>query len=215
MLLLHNTGDSTKAEMLYEKLKYELMTGELLPGEKLSIRSLSKETCAGASPVREALKRLASERVLEGSAKRSYMVPDLNDKRAVDLFNLRVLLECEAAVLALPQFNPTLLPLLRNAAELMGDALISGQLEEYMHENRKFHFLIYDQCGNTDMVAMIEQLWMQTGPSLKRGILMANYDISWNQQHLTIIAAMEARDTTALRREMLRDIEWGAEHYTR
>lgn len=129
---------------------------------------------------------------MEGGAKRSCIVPDLDDKRAVDLFNLRILLECDAAALALPQFSPTLLPPLRNAAELMGAALISGQLEEYMRENRKFHFLIYNQCGNTDMLAMIEQFWMQTGPSLKRGILMGNYDVSWNQQHIAIISALEA-----------------------
>lgn len=191
------------------------MTGALLPGQKLSIRSLSAETGSGASPVREALKRLASERALEGGAKRSYVVPNLSDKRAVDLFNLRALLECEAAALALPRFAPILLPGLRTAMSVMDTALQTGDLDTYMRQNRTFHFLIYEQCGNADMVAMIEQLWMQTGPSLRRGMQADAYDVSWNRQHGNIIAALEARDTTSLRREMLRDIGWGAEHYTR
>ena len=215
MSLLHHPARQTKAEEIYCSLKTSLMIGAMLPGRKLSIRSLSEELDAGAAPVREALKRLSSERALEGGVKRSYLVPDLSDKRAVDLFNLRALMECEAAALALPRFGPSLLPDLRDTADLMGASLSSGELEVYMRENRKFHFLIYEQCRNADMVAMIEQLWMQTGPSLRRGMLVAEYDVSWNRQHLAIIAALEARDTTALRREMLRDIGWGAEHYTR
>lgn len=215
MSLLQIANDPTQAEVVYNRLKSDLMTGVLLPGLKLSIRSVADDMGTGESPVREALKRLASERVLEGGAKRSYRVPDLDDARAVDLFNLRALLECEAAALALPRFGPTLLPELRSVAQGMGQALASGQLDGYMQQNRTFHFLIYDQCENTDMIAMIEQLWMQTGPSLRRGIGAAEFDQSWNRHHLDIIAALEARDAVTLRREMLRDIGWGAEHYTR
>lgn len=215
MSLLQIVNDPTQAEVIYGKLKTDLMIGAFLPSRKLSIRSVAEDMGTGASPVREALKRLASERVLEGSAKRSYVVPDLDDSRAVDLFNLRALLECEAAALALPRFGPTFLPALRESGGLMGKALVSRDLESYMRENRKFHFLIYNQCVNSDMIAIIEQLWMQTGPSLRRGIGAAEIDGSWNRHHMNIIAALEARDTAKLRREMLSDIVWGAEHYTR
>lgn len=215
MDMLHQWNKPTQAEEIYGRLKFDLMTGALLPGQKLSIRSLSGETGAGASPVREALKRLASERALEGDAKRPYVVPTLSDRRAVDLFNLRALLECEAAALALPRFAPTLLPGLRIARIAMEAALQAGDLGAYMRQNHTFHFLIYEQCGNADMIAMIEQLWMQTGPSLRRGMQVDAYDLSWNRQHAAIVGALEARDTSSLRREMLRDIGWGAEHYTR
>lgn len=215
MSLLQIADDPTQAEVIYGKLKTDLMIGAFLPSCKLSIRSVAEAVGTGGSPVREALKRLASERVLEGGAKRSYRVPSLSDSRAVDLFNLRALLECEAAALALPRFGPKLLPALRSAADQMGKALKCGKLEEYMLANHKFHFLIYDQCANSDMIAIIEQLWMQTGPSLRSGIGAAQSNLCWNRHHMDIIAALEARDTDALRREMLRDIGWGAEHYTR
>ena len=214
MSLLQTADDPTQAELVYSKLKADLMIGALVPSCKLSIRSVAEDMEAGAAAVREALKRLASERVLESGAKRSYRIPDLDDSRAVDLFNLRALLECEAAALALPRLGPSRLPALRAAADLMGKALMSGQLDDYMAENRKFHFLIYDQCNNGDMIAIIEQLWMQTGPSLRAGIRAAESDIDWNCHHMKIIAALEARDGVKLRQEMLRDIGWGAEHYT-
>jgi DNA-binding GntR family transcriptional regulator len=214
MTLLQAAGDPTQAEVVYSKLKADLMVGARGPSCKLSIRSVAEDIEAGAAPVREALKRLASERVLESGTKRSYRVPDLDDSRAVDLFNLRALLECEAAALALPNLGPSRLPALRAAAAVMGEALTSGQLDDYMVANRNFHFLIYDQCGNGDMIAIIEQLWMQTGPSLRAGIRAAESDINWNCHHMEMIAAIEARDGAKLRQEMLRDISWGAEHYT-
>ena len=214
MAMLQQSENPTLAEAVYGRLKFDLMIGALLPGQRLSIHTLSASTGAGASPVREALKRLASERALEGSAKRSYGVPELSDRRAVDLFNLRTLLECEAATLALPRFGPTLLPGLRSAARQMEIALKAGDLDSYMRQNLAFHFHIYEQCGNADMVAMIEQLWAQTGPSLRRGMQAASYDASWNRQHLAMVGALESRDATALKREMMRDIGWGAEHYT-
>lgn len=213
MSLLNSHSDPTQAEEVYTKLKMDLMVGVLSPSRKLSIRSVAEDLGAGTSPVREALKRLASERILDGGAKRSYVVPNLGDSRAVDLFNLRALLECEAAALALPRLGPSHLPILRDAAELMGEALMSGQLDNYMVENLRFHFQIYNRCGSNDMIAIIEQLWMQTGPSLRRGMHSAAYDISWNSSHLNIIAALETRDINAMRQEMLRDIGWGAEHY--
>lgn len=215
MSLLQTASEPTQAEVIYGRLKHDLMIGALLPSFKLSIRTVSQDMGTGVGPVREALKRLASERVLEGGAKRSYRVPDLDDDRAADLFNLRALLECEAAALALPRFGPALLPELRAVAGRMGQALSARNLEDYMRENHTFHFLIYDQCGNNDMIAMIEQLWMQTGPSLRRGISAAALDNTWNRHHIEVIAALEARDITTIRREMLRDIVWGAEHYTR
>lgn len=215
MTLLATSDTPTQAEELYSRMRFELMTGQYLPGRKLSIRSLADEAGYGASSVREVLKRLASERALESGLKKSYVVPDLDDKRAVDLFNLRSLLECEAAVLALPRFGPSLMPELRVQAEHMASAIASQTYEDYMLHNARFHFLIYENCGNPDMIAMIEQLWMQTGPSLHRGMLRAQPDATWNRQHLAIIAALEDRNAAALRREMLRDIGWGAEHYAR
>ncbi len=44
---------------------------------------------------------------------------------------------------------------------------------------------------------------------------LASPDATWNRQHLAIIGALQDRDAAALRREMLRDIGWGAEHYAR
>ncbi len=207
-MLLTVPDQPTQAEELYGQLKYKLMTGAYLPGQKLSIRKLAEEVGAGMSPVREALKRLASERVLSSLVKRSYIVPVLDRKRAADLFNLRALLESEAAVQALENITPKDIAALNATIPRMKAAIADRDHTQYMVENHQFHFLIYKLCGNPDMIAVIEQLWMQTGPSLRNGLEGEHATDSWSDEHEALIQAMTDQNKAALKSCLLRDIRW-------
>jgi len=208
MSLLTATAAPTQAEALYAQLKQQLMVGHWRPGQKLSIRKLSEETGGGMSPVREALKRLASERVLESSVKRSFAVPKLNRARTADLFSLRALLESEAALLALDAIDQRTLTHLATLIPKMQAAIERAAFDSYMSENQRFHFLIYRRCGNADMVALIEQLWMQTGPSLRAELYGAAPDASWSAIHTALLEALAQKDRDAVRQWLLRDIRW-------
>ena len=208
MTLLTVPDAPTQATMLYEQLKYRLMTGGVLPGQKLSIRKLSVEMATGIMPVREALKRLASERVLSSLVKRSYEVPLLNKKRAADLFNLRALLESEAAVQALAQISEAEVKDLRALIPRMHRAVLERRWDLYMVENHRFHFSIYHLCDNFDMIALVEQLWMQTGPSLRLGLEDSQPEPTWTDVHEALVDAISKRDGTALRIHLLTDIRW-------
>ena len=207
-MLLMVPDQPTQAETLYGQLKYKLMVGAYLPGQKLSIRKLSEEVGAGMSPVREALKRLASERVLSSLVKRSYIVPVLDRKRAADLFNLRALLESEAAVQALENIAAEDIAALNATLSPMRAAIGERDHAQYMVENHQFHFLIYQLCGNPDMIAMIEQLWMQTGPSLRQGLEGEHATESWGDEHEALVHAIKTRKKTELKACLLRDIRW-------
>jgi DNA-binding GntR family transcriptional regulator len=198
----------TQAEEVYSHLKTKLMQGAILPGAKLSIRKLAEDLDTGMSPVREALKRLASERVLSSHAKRSYVVPVLDPKRAADLFNLRALLECEAAIQALPFIDVQTIRRLTACSRKMHAAIRDRQHDVYMTENHRFHFIVYGLCGNADMIAVIEQLWMQTGPTLRKGLEDVKPDHSWREIHEALVRAFSQKDEEDLRACMLQDIRW-------
>lgn len=213
MSLLSACPEPTQAEAVYGRLKSALMTGLHRPGQKLSIRRLAEDLGTGTSPVREALKRLASERVLDGSAKRSYAVPVLGAKRTADLFNLRALLECEAAVRAVERIDAATIDAIARTVGRMEEAVAEGRPgayapDAYMVENHRFHFLIYRGSGNPDMIAVIEQLWMQTAPSLRAVLDAATPDAGWREVHDAVVDALRARSAEATRAALLRDIRW-------
>ena len=85
--------DRSLSEDIYATLKERLMLGHYQPGDRLSMRKLASEFGTSPMPVREALKHLASENVIESAAAKAFHIPSLSDKRAADLFDLRALLD--------------------------------------------------------------------------------------------------------------------------
>ena len=206
--------DPSLSDKVYAELKHRLMLGKVHPGQKLSMRKLAAEFGTSPMPVREALKRLASEHALESEAAKAFNVPDLSAKRAADLFELRALLEGSAARAALPRLTKARLTKLTKLNARISKHLTTQDAAAYMADNHLFHFTIYGRADNPDMVFMIEQLWMQTGPSLRLGLeRRTDTAPQWNAEHTPLLEALHAGDADAVERSMQNDIAWGAEFY--
>ena len=91
---------------VYEELRTRLITGKIMPGIGLSTRGLALELGVSQMPVRDALSRLAAEGAVQIRSKRKIEVPAMTADRFADLLACRLLLEPEAAVLALPHIGP-------------------------------------------------------------------------------------------------------------
>ena len=90
---------------IYQRLRWALIVGDYEPGDRMSIRSIATELESGLMPVREALKRLASERALSSATKRSFRVTELQPGQASELFFVRARLEGVATELATPMMT--------------------------------------------------------------------------------------------------------------
>ena len=202
------------SEEIYATLKQRLMLGGYLPGDRLSMRKLAVEFGTSPMPVREALKRLASEHVIESAAAKAFNVPSLSGKRAGDLFELRAILEGRAVEMVHASITPELLNELDGLCDRMDAHFKLRDFAAYMVDNHRFHFLLYRLTDNSDLVAMIEQLWMKTGPSLSQGLLESKVvNPDWNADHRRLCAAIEEGRVSDLGTIMRADIEWGADFY--
>ncbi len=90
----------SQAEQAYYRLRELIVTLQLLPGALLNERDLMEETGLGRTPVREALRTLANERLVEVFPRRGVMVASVNAGDLAGLSELRALLEPPAARLA-------------------------------------------------------------------------------------------------------------------
>lgn len=84
-------------EQIYSSLKAMILTGELRPGSRLSERDLASRLSVSRTPLREALSRLAQEKLAKGRPNRGYVVAELDYKAIKDLIEVRVLLDAYAA----------------------------------------------------------------------------------------------------------------------
>jgi DNA-binding GntR family transcriptional regulator len=199
-ILLHNS--------VYDELCWRMITGRITPGITLSTRGLAQELGVSQMPVREALARLAAERAIEIRSKRRITVPAMTPARFDDLLRCRLLLEPEAARLALDFIDKPRLKLLREIDAKMDVALRTGDVNAYMEGNFNFHFGLYRAQKLATLNQLIETLWLQFGPYMR--VVYGRFGTAQLvDQHQLALAAIEAQDREALSRAIHRDIEDG------
>jgi len=204
--------DETREPLLhasvYEELRRRLTTGKITPGVGISTRGLALELGVSQMPVREALGRLSAEGAVLIRSKRKIETPPMTRERFTDLLACRLLLEPEAAGLALPHIDAPALSRLRELDRDLDAAIAAGDVIRYMEFNAAFHFNLYRANGRTTLNRLIESLWLQFGPFM-RTVYEHFGAANLVDQHRLALDAAEAGDTPALRAAIAADIADG------
>ena len=90
----------TLNDRVYRELKNSIMSGAFKPGVELTLRSVAEALGTSFMPVRDAMRRLVTERGLEIRPSRTIAIPTLSAEEFLELRRVRVLLEGEAVALA-------------------------------------------------------------------------------------------------------------------
>jgi DNA-binding GntR family transcriptional regulator len=206
----------TLNERVYVELRNAIMASRLVPGEAISLRSLAKALGTSAQPIRDAVKRLMSEKALEVLPNRTVRVPPLTEERFRDLYRIRVLLEGEAAALATAHITPEEIKRLEKLTASMHTALSRQDLKALFHCNQEFHFIVYRAAKSNILLSMIENLWLLVGPYLPVPALRdrRNEEVFDNitvTHHGSLIAALRSSKPNAARKAVAADITATAE----
>ena len=194
--------------VVYAELRRRLVTGKMSPGHGLSTRSLATELGVSQTPVRDALSRLAAEGAVEIRSKRRILVPPMTRERFDDLFRCRLLLEPEAAALAMPHIDAARLARLIEIDAALDQAIASGDADAYMQCNPAFHFTLYRAPDRRNLTQLIEMLWLQFGPFMRLVYGRLGTATLIDQHHLAL-DAIKAKDEAALRAAITADISDG------
>jgi DNA-binding GntR family transcriptional regulator len=204
-----NVTQASLSDRIYQSIKWSLIIGEYFPGSDLSIRSVAKKMGTSTMPVREALTRLASERLLQSSVKRSYKVAELDPKQVADQFFVRARLEGIATLLAAPNMTSSQIDELETLASMMERDIESGNNENYIVRNYNFHFSIYAASQNEELFWSIERLWAQTGPYLAQAVRSQTMPGEWQILHNNIAKAIRSRNAELAAQLVEKDVSWG------
>lgn len=199
---------ATLRAAVYEDLRYRLITGRIAPGVGMSTRGLAQQLGVSQMPVRDALSRLAAEGAVSIRSKRKVMVRPMTTERLGEIMRCRLLLEPEAAVQALPHLGGAEIDALREVDAEIDAALTGGNVNDYMANNFRFHFLIYRPRAQTILTRMIETLWMQFGP-LMRVVYSRVNTARLVDQHHAALEAIAHGDPGLLRHAIASDIADG------
>ena len=135
------------ADQVFEHLENDILSGKYSRGEVLTESRLSNEMGVSRTPIREALRRLEQEHLIEESGKGSVVI-GITEKDLKDIFLIRGKLECMAASLAAENRTEEQLEELREVLELQEFYLSKSDAERIKHMDNKFHRTLYRLSGS-------------------------------------------------------------------
>tara|TARA_B100001142_G_scaffold251465_1_gene251773 strand:- start:113 stop:757 length:645 start_codon:yes stop_codon:yes gene_type:complete len=195
-------------DQLFRTLRKRIMFGEVSPGQAMTLRGIGTEFEISVTPVREALKRLAAEGALSISVTGRFQTPELSQDRIEELASLRALIEVELAVRALPRAHMALIERLQTINNSIALAVAKADAVTYIRTNLEFHRTLYLRAQAPAMLATVETVWLQMGPTMRAlyGRLQRK-DPPIN--HRLILAALKAGDEAGLRVAVRADVTQG------
>jgi GntR family transcriptional repressor for pyruvate dehydrogenase complex len=221
-------GDAVRIEPIERRKVYELVSerltaqidGTLTAGDPLPAeRELAVRYGVGRSSVREALRMLESRGVIESRGSGAFVVaPRRNpfeqplslvvsgeEVDRAQLFEVRRMLEAEAAALAARRRTPDQVEQLRGETDAMERAL--GAPEEYVAADIRYHLVIAEAAGNPLILHLMQAIRERLTEMFGTVYRFPGGPQRSIAQHREIVAAVEAGDAAAARMSMTEHIE--------
>ncbi len=195
-------------ERVYRALRGRILHGELPPGAPLTIRGIGAQFGVSMTPAREAVRRLAAEGALVLSPSGRVTTPELSSERIEELSAVRALIETELASRALPRAHIALIERLQTINAALPETILQGDAVAYIRTNLEFHRTLYLRAQAPAMLAMIETVWLQLGPTMRK-IYEKRSRTDVPPHHRLILAALRAGDEPGLRLAVRTDVTQG------
>jgi DNA-binding GntR family transcriptional regulator len=205
-------------QLVAERLRAEILEGRLPPGTWIRQERIAKEMGVSQMPVREALRELSAEGLVEHAPYRGVRVAEVRIDDVADLYACRAYVEGLAARAAAAVITDDELRELRSLAEKMKRRLAPRHLAEYRELNRRFHTLVFMASRRPFLVRTLEQLWgsfptmLLTRFNETAAASLPDRDAEDVAEHAAILDALERRDGAGAERAIRHHIEEAARH---
>jgi DNA-binding GntR family transcriptional regulator len=181
-------------DAVYDALKVAITKGDLPPGQRLIEHQLSLRMRTSRIPIREAIKKLEKDGLVEQFHKRGFVVKSVTKTEIEETFGIRAVLESYAAYLATERLTDVLMRGLENTVQTYRDALAENDVEGMMAANAQFHEMIYKASGSEKLYALISNF--RDFISRYRKTLLTTHDFAKMslEDHIRMLDAMNERN---------------------
>jgi DNA-binding GntR family transcriptional regulator len=199
---------SSVVDQVYAAMRERIISGEFARGERVHQEDVAAELGVSRTPVREALRRLAAEGLIEMRTNRGARVADLVETDMDEPYEARLVLEPAAAKLAAQRALEKPQGRMRRAIATQRRAI--PNVERTFSANRDFHLGLVEASGNAFLLRFAEQLWVaRIGAVIYERQAETpermRLDADEHEQILDAIAAGDARAAESLTRRHIAD----------
>lgn len=194
MSTVPDTNNSVLSARIAEELRQQILDGALSPGERIRQEELAEQFGASRIPVREALRMLVADGLVNVISNSGAWVSSLTQAQCSELYQMRERLEPLLLRYSISNLDEGSFDRLDDMVELMRD---TDDIEEFMRLDRAFHWATYAGANTSTLGELIERLWNTTQPYRRvftRLVRSEGIEVT-HLEHDLLVAAIRRRDT--------------------
>jgi DNA-binding GntR family transcriptional regulator len=206
------TSDRTdyvvKSDFAYDVVRRRILSNDYPPGSSFNQANLAAELGISTTPLREALRKLQSEGLVDLGAHRDALVTQLSVEEARDLLEMRLALDPLAAGLAAQRRTRDDIAQIRAASDIR--ALPGHPSVEQLVRHRRFHQAIYRSSHNDVLITTLDALWDKSDRYRLAGLRRNRGDDELHQkdtEHHELMMCVIAGDSDGASEIMRRHIQ--------
>lgn len=178
-------------QLAYDYIRSNIREGRFAAGYRLIAEDIAKAIDASRMPVREAFRRLATEGLIEIRPNRGVTVRRVSIDEMHEIFEMRAVLEAQAARTALDRIGPREMTELENLLALMHQQ--GEDAQQWVTYHRRFHEYICHLSGRARLISTIDSLHSVVEPHMR--LWMRNTpNANDNSDHQAVVNALKSGD---------------------
>lgn len=184
------------ADQIFEKLERDILSGKYARGELLSEQRLSAELGVSRTPVREAIRRLEQEKLME-DAPRGMIVVGISREDMMDMYEIRLQLEGPMARRAALNISDEQLKQMRDTLDLQYyycERQHSDSSDQIKNLDSRFHELLYSAGGSRAFYDVLSRLHKRITKFRMASISRQSRALESIREHEAILEALAAHD---------------------
>ena len=201
-----SADNQTRTERLAEQISNAILAGEFAPGARLDEQQLAQRFGVSRTPVREALRQLATSGLIDLRPRRGALVADLSPQDVETMFV--AMAEMVASCARLSALRMTSLERRRLEAlhEQMGVLVGTGDPQTYADANQTFHLTIYAGAHNSVIADFTSGLRRRVAPFRRAQFRTSGRLPLSFEEHGVVVTAILAGDAAGAHAAMLRHV---------
>jgi DNA-binding GntR family transcriptional regulator len=194
-------------DQVYETIKKEIIACVFYPGQQIAQPQLAERYNVGITPIREALQRLAKEKLVQSIPRFGYIVTPITLADVAEIFELRLILEAASARLAAERSSKEQLEKLADLANYTYVYKDHNSYTEFLMHNSEFHLTVAAASGNRRLVESLSQFLDGLMRVFHLGLDIRDSAEEMRNEHKVLVEALFSRDSDRAERVVCEQVE--------
>jgi len=198
LAILRSDRPGLSQQLILDEIRRAILTGDVPPGSPIPVDETAEVFGVSRIPIRETLKTLIGEGLVEHQPRAGYTVASLTVEEFKEIYIVRGVLEMAALTAAIGNAEPEDDRRAAQALEALDRAMATHDHPAYQRESREFHLALVRPARMPRLLHMIELVWNLTEPIQPMKHITDAHRHQLHVQHGTMLQAFSGRDSATL-----------------